>query len=146
MKNPGTTVVEGALHRIRRGRKKRFASAPTPAPGRRPSRIAVTLAFAHQIALAIARGEMKDQAEAARKYGLTRARFSQILDLIRLAPDLQEEILFLEAVGVHQPLGDRALRPVLRHQLWADQRVTYRQVNLRARGFEGRPATAPGPS
>ena len=132
MKSPGATMVEGALHRIRQGKKKRFASAPTPSPGRRPSRIAVTLAFAQQIARAIARREMMDQAEAARRYGLTRARLSQILDLTHLAPDLQEEILFLEAVGVHQPLGDRSLRPVLRHQLWADQRAAYRRLSFRS--------------
>ena len=86
MKASETKVVEVELHRIRKGRKKRFATAPTPALARTPAGIAVTLAFAHQVARAIARGEMKDQADAARRYGLTRARFSQILDLTHRVP------------------------------------------------------------
>jgi hypothetical protein len=151
VRTPGSTVVEGKLHRIRQGREKRFAAAPTLVALRRPARLAVTLAFAHQVRRAIARGEMKDQAEAARRYGLTRTRLTQVLDLTHLAPDLQEEILFLEAVDGHQPLGDRALRPVLRHQLWADQREIYRRLHLRSRNSKGRlfpgpPPTGLGPS
>jgi hypothetical protein len=39
------------------------------------------LALAHQIQGAIDRGELADQAEAARRLGLTRARLTQVIDL-----------------------------------------------------------------
>jgi hypothetical protein len=87
------------------------------------ARVAITLAFAHKIRQAILRGEIQDQADAARKLGLTRAHLSQILDLTNLAPDLQEEILFLEAIDGHEPLSERALRGVVRVTAWAAQRL-----------------------
>jgi muramoyltetrapeptide carboxypeptidase LdcA involved in peptidoglycan recycling len=72
--------------------------------------VAVTLALAHTIQRAIDRGEIRDQSAAARRLGVTRARMTQILDLTYLAPTLQEEILFLEAVGDVEPLSERSLR------------------------------------
>src|SRR5450759_215481 len=102
---PGTRVVSGALHRVRRGRWKGFSADPPRGPSRRPARVAVTLALAHQIQRAIDRGEIRDQAEAARRLGLTRARLTQILDLTLLAPDIQEEILLLEAIHGPEPVS-----------------------------------------
>jgi hypothetical protein len=89
----------------------------------RPARVAVTLAHAHRIRRGILSGEIENQADAARKLGLTRARLSQILELTNLAPDLQEEILFLEAVDGREPLTERALRRLVRVTAWAEQRV-----------------------
>jgi len=37
--------------------------------------------------------EVSKQAEIARREGLTRARVTQVLDLLRLAPEIQEHIL-----------------------------------------------------
>ena len=106
----GTRVVAGALHRVRRGRGKGFSAEAPAEPSRRPARVAVTLALAHTIQRAIDRGEIRDQSAAARRLGVTRARMTQILDLTYLAPTLQEEILFLEAVGDVEPLSERSLR------------------------------------
>ena len=44
----------------------------------------------------IASGQLEDQAEAARRLGVTRARITQLLALVHLAPDPQERVLFLE--------------------------------------------------
>jgi hypothetical protein len=77
---------------------KSFSAEPPAEPTHRPARIAVTLALAHTIQRAIDRGEFRDQAEAARRLGVTRARMTQILDITNLAPDVQEEILFLKAL------------------------------------------------
>lgn len=124
----GTRVVAGGLHRVRQGRGKGFTIQPPLERSRRPARVAVTLALAHTIQHAIDRGEIRDQAEAARRLGVTRARLSQILDLMRLAPNLQEEILSLEASDGGVPLSERALRNVLRAVSWLDQRSAYRAV------------------
>ncbi len=48
----------------------------------------------------------------ARKLGLTRARVTQLLDLLLLAPDLQQTVLALEVVGGAEPMSERALRAV----------------------------------
>jgi len=105
--NPHKRVIDGELHRERRGRQKRFAARLPEAPASHPARVAVTLATAHRIRQEILAGEIKDQAEAARRLGLTRARLSQILGLTNLAPDLQEKILFLETTAGREPLRER---------------------------------------
>lgn len=94
MSTPETRIVNGEFHRVRYGRQKRFVSTPSPGPVHRPARVAITLAFAHKIRQAILSGEIQDQAEAARKLGLTRARLSQIVDLTKLAPDLQSDRVY----------------------------------------------------
>lgn len=114
----GTTVVVGQLFRVRRGKEKRFVAAQPEEPARRPARVALQLARAHRIQRAIESGEVKDQAEAARLLGLTRARVSQLLDLTRLAPDIQESLLTAEATG----LTERALRSVSGIEDWNGQR------------------------
>ena len=66
-----TRVVTGELHRVQRGRRKGFVQEAPPARLRRPARVAVRLALAHQMQRAIDRGELPDQAAVARRLGLT---------------------------------------------------------------------------
>ena len=61
-------------------------------------------------------------ADAARNLGLTRARVSQLMDLLMLAPDIQEKILFMERVDGIEPTSERALRRVVSEENWAAQR------------------------
>lgn len=119
---PGTQVVTGELHRVRRGRGKGFSAVPPPELSHRPARVAVMLALAHMIQRAIDRGEIRDQADAARRLGVTRARVTQIVDLVFLAPDLQEEILFFEAMSDKHTIRERALRGLTRVTAWTSQR------------------------
>jgi serine/threonine protein kinase len=44
---------------------------------------------------------------------MTRARLTQVFDLLLLAPDIQEEILFAGAVDDIEPLAERDLRPIV---------------------------------
>jgi UDP-N-acetylglucosamine 2-epimerase len=71
---------------------------------------------------AIDRGEIRDQAEAARKLGVTRARLTQILDLTLLAPEIQERVLESEATGGEEPASERILRTAARAAEWSKQR------------------------
>jgi len=119
------TVVTGALHRVQRGHRKGFAAEPGPAPVRAPARVAIMLALASKLREAIASGRVHDQAEAARHIGVTPPRLTQLLELLRLAPDLQERVLFLEAVDGIEPLTERRLRQVTREPLWARQRALF---------------------
>ena len=90
--------------------------------------MAQALARAHRLEAAIERGEYADRADLARQLGFTRARVTQILDLLLLAPDLQERVIDLEAVDGREPLSERALRDVIRHEGWADQRSAWNEL------------------
>lgn len=145
----GVHVVTGQLHRVRRDHGGAFHEAPpapSPEPVRRPARVAQMLALAHRLEGAITRGEYSDRAALARKLGLTRARVTQILDLLLLAPDLQEQILFLEAVDGREPLSERMLRQALQAETWAQQRTRWRRVGEgRAAGGNKGGASRPRP-
>lgn len=65
---------------------------------------------------------MADQAAGARRFGVTRARVTRLLDLTLLAPDIKEAILHLEAVDGVEPMSERALRAVAQSPVWAKQR------------------------
>jgi len=127
----GARIFTGSLFRVRDGCGWTFTGDPPPAPPepvRRPARVAQALALAHRLQAAIDRGDYRDRAELARQLGFTRARVTQILDLLLLAPDLQEQVLDLEAVDGVEPIAERALRDVVRHEIWAEQRRLFRAV------------------
>lgn len=121
---PGVRIFEGKLHRAQRGHGKTFVEGPPqppPEPVRRPARVAVMLALAHKIQDAIDRGVARDRAEVARRLGLTRARLTQLMDLMLLAPDIQEKILFLESVDGVEPMSERLLRAIAHRVTWREQ-------------------------
>jgi len=121
----GQRIFTGQLFRVRDRHGWGFtdeAPTPPPDPVRRPARVAQMLALAHRLQAEIDRGDYRDRAELARQLGFTRARVSQILDLLMLAPDLQERILDLEAVDDVEPLSERALRAVVKVERWDQQR------------------------
>ncbi|MFN7990036.1 MAG: hypothetical protein U0529_21365 [Thermoanaerobaculia bacterium] len=123
----GTTVLVGRLFRVRNGHEKRFETRPPKKPEKRPARIALQLALAHRIQRAIESGEIKDQADAARRLGLTRARVSQLLDLTLLAPDIQERLLDMDATGI----SERTLRSVSGIEDWNGQWHVLTALRLR---------------
>ena len=55
-------------------------------------------------------GEVKHQAALAELTGVSRARVTEVMNLLRLAPEVQEEIL----AGAYGKLSDHALRPVVK--------------------------------
>lgn len=90
---------------------------------RRFARVARVLALAHHIEAGIASGRWKNASEVSRALGLSRNRLSQVLALLNLAPDLQEQVLFLEAVDGEEPITEKALFvSVARLVSWAEQR------------------------
>ena len=79
-----------------RGRKRMLESAvPAPragTPGRVPQ-VARLVALAHRFASLVESGEVADYADVARLAGVTRARVTQVIDLLHLAPDIQAALL-----------------------------------------------------
>ncbi len=109
---------------------------------RYPAHVARQLALAHALQRRVDSGEFADHATMARALGFTRARISQLMDLLLLAPDLQEEILFLEVPSGKQPISERALREaVLRSLDWVEQRRRWRALGVAV--GSGSPSTAP---
>jgi hypothetical protein len=81
-------ILTGTLFRRRSSRVTLTETPPPPKPEpvRRPAKVARMLAIAHHLQSAIDRGLVADRAAVARKLGLTRARVTQLLDLLLLAP------------------------------------------------------------
>ena len=99
---------------------------PDPAPklvAPAPTAIARRIALAHHIESLIEKGELQDYAEAGRRFGVTRARVSQIADLALLAPDIQAAVV----LGHCEP-RDRHLHEVGRHALWENQRRVFHEL------------------
>jgi hypothetical protein len=80
------------------------------------------LTLAHHLQSTIDRSLVADRAAVTRKLGLTQARVTQLLDLLLLAPDLQQAVLGLEAVDGAEPTSERALRAVAHPESWVEQR------------------------
>ena len=99
--------------------------ATQAATGRTP-RVAVTLALAYKIDGMIRTGELRDLADAARAIGVTRARMTQIANLLLLAPDIQEALLFFPRTTVgRDPVHEKMLRPVAAEINWERQREAW---------------------
>ncbi len=113
-----TTTVK--LKRSTKGRK----SAPKePEVGRLP-RVTKLMALAIKFDQMIRDGVVADQAELARLGHVSRARITQIMNLLNLAPDIQETLLFLPRVAAGQAqVEERRLRPVSALLGWKEQRV-----------------------
>ncbi|XXF79768.1 hypothetical protein P2318_08405 [Myxococcaceae bacterium GXIMD 01537] len=123
-------LVSAQFHRVRRA-KVRVREGARPPPRevvRRPAHVARMLALAHHVEAAIERGRLKSAADLACQLGFTRARMTHLLDLQLLAPDIQEEVLFLEAVDGAEPLSERALRAVAHAGGWQAQREYWRAM------------------
>ncbi len=110
-------------------RRRRDAELP---PVCRPARVARMLALAHHLQQAIDRGIVADRAAVARALGLTRARVTQLLDLLLLAPEVQEQVLALEAVSGVEPMTERELRRVVHAGPWVKQRGQWRHSTPQA--------------
>lgn len=89
-----------------------------PVPEKVP-RIARLLALAIHFDRLIREGKVKDYAEIARLGGVTRARVTQVMNLLNLAPLLQERLLSGAVVSE----SERTLRRVTPQIDWSGQRL-----------------------
>jgi hypothetical protein len=88
-------------------------------------RIARLMALAIRFEGLLREGTIRDHAELARLGRVTRARMAQIMRLLNLAPDIQEQILFLPLV---QGLNERNLRPIAGRIDWDEQRRMFQMI------------------
>jgi hypothetical protein len=115
-------------HELREGVKP-LPAAPTP---KRIPRVARLMALAIRLDGLVRAGQVRDHADLARLGQVTRARISQILSLVHLAPDIQEEILLLQGGSRGADLLLTDLRPITVLTDWVTQRRRWRKL-LRTR-------------
>ena len=61
-------------------------------------------------------GKVASQAEIARREGITRARVTQVIAMLRLAPEIQENILAMPDGTGRPSVTERSLRPLTRSE------------------------------
>jgi hypothetical protein len=83
------------------------------------------MALAIRLEGLIREGAVRDYAELARLGKVTRARMTQINELLHLAPDLHERLLFLPRI---KGLNERNLRPIVRQVDWDEQRRLFERI------------------
>ena len=112
----------------RSGRKRLLPKKPAlqiVPPGRVP-RIAKLMALAIRFDGLIREGKVTDMSELARLAHVTQPRMTQIMNLLHLAPGIQEELLFLPLVTKgRDPIHERMVRPLTAMLDWREQRTAW---------------------
>ena len=99
-----------------------FGTEPASPPQGRAPRIARLVALAHKLDGLVRSAAVRDYAELARLGHVSKARVSQIMMLVHLAPALQEYVLFLSADEA-EFLTEPTLRTIACEPRWDHQRA-----------------------
>ncbi len=92
-------------------------------------RLSRLMALAFSMDDLLRKGMARDLAGLARLGMVTRGRMTQIMNLLLLAPEIQEEILFLPLThGGRDVLSERKIRPIATVPDWRKQRVMWREL------------------
>ena len=124
-------TVKRKVHfrRKRRGGRK----SPGGRPRGRIPRIARLMALAIRLEEMLRRGEVASVTELAQLCHVTQPRMTHILNLTLLAPDIQEQLLFLPRVeSGRAPIHERMLRPLTHEIDWECQRAMWSQILSRS--------------
>jgi hypothetical protein len=125
-------VVEVELRTERAVKGARvFVEGPERAemPVGRVPRISKLMALAMSIEARVKAGELESYAHVAELGHVTRARITQIVNLVNLAPDIIEELLFLPRIETgREPILLRDLQPIAQELDWRKQRKLWREL------------------
>ena len=77
-------------------------------------------------------GAAASQADIARRGGITRARVTQIMGMLRLAPEIQQHVLSMPAAVRRPAITERALRPIAQMEKLIDQKGRLEKLLERA--------------
>ena len=120
---------------------------PERAVPTRPPRLTCLLALAHRLEAFVRSGDAADYARLAKLGHVSRARISQILKLLTLAPSIQEYILFLPPrVTGEDVITERDLRTVVREPRWDRQRLLFEHLLRHSRAQSAHPTTQAEPT
>lgn len=120
------------LRRSKPGPGQQIApGAESPGLPRVP-RVTRLMALAIKFQDMVDRGEVRDYADLARLGYVTRARLTQIMNLLLLAPDIQEEILAQESIEAGKAMiSERHLRHLVGYPSWQQQRSAWTTLKSR---------------
>jgi hypothetical protein len=119
------------FHRYGHGSRKemRYGVEATPLPPGRVPRVSRLMALALRLEELVRRGPISSYTELASLGQVTRARVSQIMNLLSLAPDIQEALLFLPpTLRGRDPILLADLMPIAATPDWRKQRRLWRQL------------------
>ena len=102
------------------------AKLPQELAAPRMPRITRLMALAIKFQEMVDRGEVRDYADLARLGYVTRARITQIMNLLNLAADIQEAILLQQ--GNFGGIAERHVRAVTSEVSWRKQRQLLQKV------------------
>ena len=124
-----TVDVEVVIRPVgRRGPRSETHAAQSVTSPRIP-RIARLMALAIKFQDMVDRGEVRDYADLARLGYVSRARITQIMNLLNLAPDIQEHILTGSSSSALP--NESRVRAVVQHVSWATQRSVFYRLHPR---------------
>jgi hypothetical protein len=119
-------------HNARRAVQQVVEDEPPATESGRVPRVTRLMALALRFEHLLERGAVRDQAELAELGHVTRARVTQIMNLLYLAPDVQEAILHLPRVQVgRDPIVERDIRPIAAEPDWRRQRRLWADLMAR---------------
>jgi len=137
----GAIQVETTLPVRPRRHENRKAGQPDSVSdaGSRPRipRITRLMALAIKFQDMVDRSEVRDYADLARLGYVTRARITQIMNLLNLAPDIQEQLL-LPAPPTAK-IAERLLRCVTSEVSWQQQRRVWAQMKIETTAAQATP-------
>jgi DNA invertase Pin-like site-specific DNA recombinase len=117
--------------RQQRDNERQMTAGVTPRAENAP-RITRLMALAVKFEGLIQQGVVKDYAELARLGQVSRARITQIMNLLNLAPDIQEAILFMTGEGpAEQSLRETSVRTLSAEVIWSRQREQWKKWSTR---------------
>lgn len=140
---PGMTVTKGIHFATRTRGRREIVEGPRPVAqvteeGRVP-RVARLMALAIRIEGLVASGAIADLAEAATVGHVSRARMTQIANLLLLAPDIQLALLELPRVrNGRDPVVEAHLRAIAAMVDWRGQRAAWKSLSLATAGARTR--------
>jgi hypothetical protein len=113
-----------------RGRKELHPGPKLAAAAvQRVPRVSRLMALAIRFERLVSTGQVANYAELARLGHVTRARVCQIMNLVQLAPDVQEELLFLPPVTRgRDPIRLWQMLPIATALDWRKQRVLWKRL------------------
>jgi hypothetical protein len=117
-------IIDLAEYRARRTSKRGEGSSRRRAAPTGPPHIVTLMNKALKWQSLLDDGEVPSRAELARREGITRARVTQIMKLLSLAPNIQEAILALPSGIPERLVTERRLRPLV-EMGQSDQRAAF---------------------
>lgn len=125
--NIGTLMRQVRAERVINALPPKIRNRKPPKAPRTP-RVVELLRKAQEWQSLLQSGQIPNQAEIARREGITRARVTQVMGMLRLAPEIQHQILSTPETVLRPAITERALRPIARMECLKDQKAKFQEI------------------